>query len=728
MADMEKKELHLSEEELREAELRNCEMLGGDIGRYVTLGLSSLQLGEVRKGLEAGIMVEGYLKPDWGWEKMAEYRKALEENIDLEPYLQPDMDYRQLEQIRLGLKDGLSVVFYANPEFDAEQMKEIRMGMEEKLDISLYAKTDYNALQMQEIRKGIKQHMDIQEILDPSMDFLVMREIRHQYKNGIKDRSFIPQHLDSKGMRQVRKGLEAGLDLTSYAKEGYHADLLEEVRLAYLEGCDLRPYLEKGYSRAKLHQIYESWKKNGTYVDEDFMSQMPVQGESRVDISEDQMSATLVYFPEEGKEQEITVSDLTDFLKAHGVKQGILNDALETIVREHKYGKVVEAAVGKKPTEGKDGEFLFHVQQGDAGKPRILENGSVDYKNISQFVMVKKGDLLAEYIPATPGEYGYTVDGKFLMPKRGKEKPPLKGKGFLLSEDRRMYTAAITGKVEVQENRIEVSDICNISGDVDMSVGNLNFDGDIVITGNVCQGMTVCATGCIQVQGHVESAVLRAGKDIILASGMQGGGECLVQAGHDVSGKFFEYATIQAGHDIVCNYLLNCDARADGSILISGRRGMIIGGISKALERIEVTNLGNDVEVPTTVELGMNRDMVARYSELAKLIDKTEKEIGLLENNHQIFVQRNQANHPTCVLIEKALDVKQKECQEYKKEKTELSDQLMKCRNAAVIVHSSLYPGCRIVLNMEIMVTTQEYRNVRVKLVKRKVTVLPEDV
>lgn len=723
MADMEKKGFHLSEEELREAELRNCEMLGGDIARYVALGLSSLQLGEVRKGLEAGISVEGYLKPDWSWEKMAEYRKALEENNCLDPYLQPDMDSRQLEQIRLGLKDGISVLYYANPAFDAEQMKEIRLGIEQNLDISLYSRQEYNALQMREIRKGLEQHMNIQDILDPSMDFLVMREIRHQYKNGIRDRSCIPEALDSKGMRQVRKGLEAGLDLTSYAKEGYHADQLEEVRLAYLEGCDLRRYLESGYNADRLHQVYEIWKEKGEYPDVNEMPQMTMHGESRVYIAEDRMSATLVYFPEQGK-KDITSGELEEFLKAHGVKQGIMKDVLEKIVQKHWYGKEIEVAKGKTPTEGKDGEFRYHVEHGTPGKPKILENGSVDYKNISQFVMVQQGELLAEYIPASAGEYGYTVDGKFLMPKRGREKPPLKGKGFVLSEDKRMYTAALTGKVEIEGNRIEVSDICNISGDVDISVGNLNFEGDIVITGNVCQGMTVCATGTIQVQGHVESAVLRAGKDIILAGGMQGGGECMIEAAHDVSGRFFEYATIRAGHDIVANYLLNCDARAGGSIQISGRRGMIIGGITRALERIEVTNLGNDVEVPTTVEVGMNRDMVSRYSELAKQIEKSGKEIGMLENNHQIFVQRNQADHPTCVLIEKALDVKHKECQEYIKEKEELSRQLMKCRSAAVIVHSSMYPGCRIVINMETMVTTEEYRNVRVKLVKRKVTVL----
>ena len=38
------------------------------------------------------------------------------------------VDVLQMEQIRLGLEDGLDVSIYAKPEFNPRQMEEIRLG------------------------------------------------------------------------------------------------------------------------------------------------------------------------------------------------------------------------------------------------------------------------------------------------------------------------------------------------------------------------------------------------------------------------------------------------------------------------------------------------------------------------------------------------------------------------------------------------------------------------
>ena len=45
---------------------------------------------------------------------------------------------KQLKEIRLGLEKGLDVSIYAKPEFNNLQMKEIRLCLEKGLDISLY--------------------------------------------------------------------------------------------------------------------------------------------------------------------------------------------------------------------------------------------------------------------------------------------------------------------------------------------------------------------------------------------------------------------------------------------------------------------------------------------------------------------------------------------------------------------------------------------------------------
>lgn len=49
-----------------------------------------------------------------------------------------------------------------------------------------------------------------------------------------------------------------------------------------------------------------------------------------------------------------------------------------------------------------------------------------------------------------------------------------------------------------------------------MSMGNIDFNGDVNITGSVRSGVTVHAMGSIYVGGFVEGATLIAGKDIVL--------------------------------------------------------------------------------------------------------------------------------------------------------------------------------------------------------------------
>ena len=58
----------------------------------------------------------------------------------------------QLWQIRKGLEKGLDVSIYAKPEFVRDQMWQIRIGLEQGLDASYYAEPELNWGEMREIR------------------------------------------------------------------------------------------------------------------------------------------------------------------------------------------------------------------------------------------------------------------------------------------------------------------------------------------------------------------------------------------------------------------------------------------------------------------------------------------------------------------------------------------------------------------------------------------------
>jgi uncharacterized protein (DUF342 family) len=80
-------------------------------------------------------------------------------------------------------------------------------------------------------------------------------------------------------------------------------------------------------------------------------------------------------------------------------------------------------------------------------KPRLREDGSVDYYNLNLIQCVSEGDLLAKYFEKVEGKSGRTVTGRELPVEKYKNLPPLRGKGFTTSEDFIEYYAAYDGKV-----------------------------------------------------------------------------------------------------------------------------------------------------------------------------------------------------------------------------------------------------------------------------------------
>jgi len=76
----------------------------------------------------------------------------------------------------------------------------------------------------------------------------------------------------------------------------------------------------------------------------------------------------------------------------------------------------------------------------------ILEDGSVDFKNKSPFVLVKKGQVLAKKIPYKQGEIGYNVFGSGLPYKTYKPHKIMAGKN--VCSDQEVYIADCDGRFQ----------------------------------------------------------------------------------------------------------------------------------------------------------------------------------------------------------------------------------------------------------------------------------------
>ena len=111
-------------------------------------------------------------------------------------------------------------------------------------------------------------------------------------------------------------------------------------------------------------------------------------------------------------------------------------------------------------------------------------------------------------------QHGYSID---LM-----KRTTLRfGHNITLSEDRKTLTADVDGHVMLVEGKVFVSNVLEVEN-VDISTGNIEYEGSVKVNGNVCTNFSVKAKGNIEVSGVVEGACLEADGNIIIARGMNG--------------------------------------------------------------------------------------------------------------------------------------------------------------------------------------------------------------
>lgn len=435
--------------------------------------------------------------------------------------------------------------------------------------------------------------------------------------------------------------------------------------------------------------------------------------------------------PTPKNEGDYTIGYLQTLLEQNGIRYGIIESALKRIIDGQIYNQPILVASGKPAVDGVDGYYEYKFKNQKDSKPQMKEDGSVDYWSVNSIQCVSAGDVIALYHPPVQGADGTTVRGVTVLAKRGKDQAMLKGKGFLRSEDGLTYTAEIDGKIEMQGDRIMVLSIHEIGGDADISTGNIDFRGDVVIHGNVESGIIINATGSITIDGTVEACTLKAGKDIILRRGMLGGNKAAVKTKGNIYAKFFENTMIEADGNIQADVLMNCEVDCKGKITLSGRRASIIGGEVHAIEGIEVFSLGNDAETKTYIYAGADPDMHTRMAMLEKQIANVKEELAKVEKGIEQFKilerekQVSYASDPRRMALLRIRIRDNATLAESETEFRRLEELLGRSVGASVRVLDKVHPGVRINIGIERMKIQNEASNVEFYLLENKIRTRP---
>lgn len=434
------------------------------------------------------------------------------------------------------------------------------------------------------------------------------------------------------------------------------------------------------------------------------MAGNPEPDTTYVRISDDGMQAFIYLTEDDGMQYDR--NDLKDILRAYGVNTGFHESNLAAIVKKKIYRREVLAAVGEKPGTGRDGYYEYMVNTEDfARNPKIREDGSVDYTSMNVLQNVQEGDLLAVYYPADTGNPGSDVRGRILEPAGVKNLPVLKGRGISSGDADHKFYATTNGKVLFRNGVLEIRNVHEIAGDVDYLTGVIEFNGDVMIDGNVGSDVVIRASKSVIISGTVEAATIEAGEDVVLKCGINGNEKAAITCGGDLYADFIEQTTVDAKGNVRANTIINSNITSAQQIILTGRRGTLMGGICYATHGLEAACLGNEAEIKTVVQVGYKKELYNQRTHVTKQLSGMDEQLNDLE------VDIKQAEKLMALSGESPLQgLKRRQLLEQKEElvrkRNDLQDELQElnelmdaCRDSAVRVNGNVYRGCTIFIN-----------------------------
>lgn len=271
-------------------------------------------------------------------------------------------------------------------------------------------------------------------------------------------------------------------------------------------------------------------KQQGSLIitEKDFIEFKPkiIQPVSKifVEISEDKMQAILNINKREGKRfyvknakkdvnikicsefekiepKDITLTECVNAITDAGIKLEFIDmNAINRLISLQNDGMAI-VAKGRAPIEGVKAQIKYYFNDSNQSI-----NGSLDSNEqlMDDRSIVQIGDVLAiKQMPAIQGKDGITVTGERVKAREILDESLSGGQGVIILDNGMKAVAAVSGRPVVENGTISVIPLLVISKDVNKDTGNIDFDGDVIIKGNVMDNMKVVAKGNIEVLGSV---------------------------------------------------------------------------------------------------------------------------------------------------------------------------------------------------------------------------------
>ena len=353
-----------------------------------------------------------------------------------------------------------------------------------------------------------------------------------------------------------------------------------------------------------------------------------------LDFNENALEATIVAHSEKLTDGSIKVDEkrLIKELDSYGIKFGYdqhLTHILHLISSKQELrGEVV--ATGKAPAPGHVPHVYPIYLEREEVSEEVESLEAVDIRDSVILDMVDVGDIIGEarYQDGSPGRdvYGNVIHAPV---EPGNFKLRI-GQNVEVNKDG-FYVSQIQGMPQIDEKSISVSPVYIHDGDVNLSSGHLDYDGSIVVKGNVENGGKITATENVKILGSVGLSHIKVGAKLTIQAGVVTTDRGSIHVKGDMEVGFVENSELLVeGNLTVKGSLMNSKVIVASALKLQSKTGVLGGGITIARNRIDAASLGFEQGKKTIVRVGsdwrVERKLAILEGRIVKLEAKHDEE------------------------------------------------------------------------------------------------------
>lgn len=464
--------------------------------------------------------------------------------------------------------------------------------------------------------------------------------------------------------------------------------------------------MEADYDKIKnkIEEKFADWFKIAENID------LPVEDDQlEIEAANNNLQAFMDFKP--GRDgRKITFADFKELLTEKNISYGIKEKRIKKILKKRQPVKKELIAEAKKAVPGEDAYFIYHFEADDNDVGTMRKDGTMDFHSKNLISNVRRGEKIITKVDPKKGKAGKNIYGEEIPPPEPKDLKLPSSKNTV-SKGNDVY-AAKDGRIIRKGKKISIDPVYQVRGDVDLEEGNIDFVGSVKVLGNVREGFKVKASGDIEISGNVGAAeIISEQGSVLIKKGFLGRNKGKIKAAGDVNAHFVENAAIEANNVRVHEAIMHSNVTAKESIIVSGGKGLIVGGRLMAQNIIEANIIGSRLATKTYVEIGLD-------PQLKKNLKRANKELKQAENN---LDKVNKGVDLLCTMKEKGIKLPENkkemfaklkatkaelevEKKELKAEIKELNSELKASDDAVIKVNKCIFPGVQILSSKDKMI------------------------